>query len=188
MSGATIPFLLQPLQPTDKAFSVLTTAVIGSILQHYIPPLSEKTGHKTNKTKLKGSKLVFKPEDEFLKDLQGAFRKPEPTTANAAPEYAYEARVMRGIWAAAPYLHNGSVPTLVELLKPAAERVKEFKIGPAYDIENVGLAVQQTQFNFTLKTTDCSERNSGSSRCGHEFGTQLSADDKKALLEYLKTL
>ena len=191
MSGATIPFLLQPLQPTDKAFSVLTTAVIGSILQHYIPPLSEKTGrktNKTNKTKLKGSSLVFKPEDEFLKDLKGAFKQPEPTTANAAPEYAYEARVMRGIWAAAPYLHNGSVPTLVELLKPAAERVKEFKIGPAYDIENVGLAVQQTQFDFTLKTTDCSERNSGSSRCGHEFGTKLSADDKKALLEYLKTL
>ena len=95
---------------------------------------------------------------------------------------------MQGIWAAAPYLHNGSVPTLAELLKPAAERVKTFKVGQAYDIVNVGLAVDQPEFNFELETTDCSDRNSGDSRCGHEFGTGLSAEEKKALLEYLKTL
>jgi hypothetical protein len=84
--------------------------------------------------------------------------------------------------------HNGSVPTLAELLKPADQRVTAFKVGPAYDTVNVGLAVQQTQFNYTLTTTDCSDLNSGNSRCGHEFGTQLSPDEKKALLEYLKTL
>jgi len=96
---------------------------------------------------------------------------------------------MQGIWAAAPYLHNGSVPTLAELLKPASERVKKFKIGPAYDTTNIGLAEQQTQFNYELETTDCSDRNSGNSRCGHEFGTtQLNAAEKRALLEYLKTL
>jgi hypothetical protein len=39
-----------------------------------------------------------------------------------------------------------------------------------------------------LTTTDCSDLNSGNSRCGHEFGTQLSRDEKNALLEYLKTL
>ena len=48
--------------------------------------------------------------------------------------------------------------------------------------------VQQSKFDYTLETTDCSERNSGNSRCGHEFGTSLSAEEKKALLEYLKTL
>jgi hypothetical protein len=108
--------------------------------------------------------------------------------AKGAPSYAYEARVLEGIWAAAPYLHNGSVPTLAELLKPAAERVSSFKIGPAYDLANVGLASDQTRFGYTLQTTDCSDRNSGNSRCGHEFGTTLSQDEKKALLEYLKTL
>jgi len=41
---------------------------------------------------------------------------------------------------------------------------------------------------YTLTTTDCSNLNSGNSRCGHEFGTQLSPDEKKELLEYLKTL
>jgi len=96
--------------------------------------------------------------------------------------------VLEGVWAVAPYLHNGSVPSLAELLKPAAERVKSFKIGPDYDIENVGLAAQQTKFDYTLQTTDCSDRNSGNSRCGHEYGTKLSPEEKRALLEYLKEL
>ena len=102
--------------------------------------------------------------------------------------------MLEGVWAAAPYLHNASVPTLAELLKPAAERVKQFKVGPRYDVNNVGLAVDQTKFDFTLKTTGCDEvdaggRASGDSRCGHEFGTKtLTPDEKKALLEYLKTL
>jgi hypothetical protein len=52
----------------------------------------------------------------------------------------------------------------------------------------VGLASEQTKFDYTLNTTDCSARNSGDSRCGHEYGTQLPPDEKKALLEYLKKL
>jgi hypothetical protein len=85
-------------------------------------------------------------------------------------------------------LHNGSVSTLAELLKPASERVQRFKVGPAYDLDNIGLAVEQTQFGYELTTTPCSDLNSGNSNCGHEYGTHLTAEDKKALLEYLKKL
>ena len=101
---------------------------------------------------------------------------------------SYEARVLQGIWATAPYLHNGSVPTLAELLKPSKDRVASFKIGPNYDISNIGIAAEQTNAGSSVVTTDCSSLNSGNSRCGHEFGTELSASDKKALLEYLKIL
>ena len=111
----------------------------------------------------------------------------DPTAGASPAKGSYESRVMQGIWATAPYLHNGSVPTLAELLKPAAQRVKSFKIGSAYDTVNIGLAVEQAQFDYTLTTTDCSDRNSGNSNCGHEFGTQLTDQEKKALLEYLKT-
>ncbi|WP_197737382.1 di-heme-cytochrome C peroxidase [Methylomonas rhizoryzae] len=104
------------------------------------------------------------------------------------PKLAYESRVMQGIWAAAPYLHNGSVPTLQDLLKPVAERPAQFKVGPAYDISKVGLAAEQSQFDYTYKTTDCNDRLSGNSRCGHEFGTKLNDQEKAALLEYLKIL
>ncbi len=53
---------------------------------------------------------------------------------------SYESRVLQGVWAAAPYLHNGSVPTLAALLTPAAARPVSFQVGPVYDLVNVGLA------------------------------------------------
>ncbi len=107
-----------------------------------------------------------------------------------SPSIAYESRVLEGIWATAPYLHNGSVPTMAALLEPVENRPSEFKIGPSYDPEKIGLAVEQTKFDYVLKTTDCKGANigSGNSRCGHEFGTRLSKEDKVALLEYLKIL
>jgi cytochrome c551/c552 len=177
LEGAKIPFLTESLKPVDTAFNVLTTAVLGSILQHYVPVLMKAEGEaQVNDLK------SLPPETESLRH---AFTAP---AAPDKPSYAYESRVLEGVWAAAPYLHNGSVPTLAELLKPAAERVSSFKIGPAYDIVNIGIAAEQTKFDYTLQTTDCSERNSGNSRCGHEYGTALSAEEKKALLEYLKTL
>jgi hypothetical protein len=108
--------------------------------------------------------------------------------ATAAARGGYESRVLKGIWAAAPYLHNGSVPTLAELLKPATERVSSFRVGPNYDLDAVGLAIEQTASTQVRVTTDCSDIESGNSRCGHEFGTKLLPAQKKALLEYMKSL
>jgi hypothetical protein len=85
-------------------------------------------------------------------------------------------------------LHNGSVPTLAELLKPSAQRPTKFSLGAKYDIDKIGLAETQDASSPPRTVTDCSELNSGNSRCGHEYGTTLSETDKKALLEYLKTL
>jgi hypothetical protein len=213
LKGAFIPFITNPLEADDLAFNVLATSVIGSISEHLLSgggltaastrsAVGPVAGPQSQPTL--GPQLRLPPS---LRDLQGAFKAPPnlaevlkkegapslgiPLPGAAAappPKGSYEARVMQGIWAAAPYLHNGSVPTLAELLKPADQRVTAFKVGPAYDTVNVGLAAEQTQFNYTLTTTDCSNLNSGNSRCGHEFGTQLSPDEKKALLEYLKTL
>lgn len=201
LQGAKIPFITSALQPTDTAFNVLGTAVQGSILQHYVPlaldadMVASAEAHRLDGSPEKApSSLHPKQVEElsgtFRLKASGANKPPGAPQAGAAatPANAYEARVLQGIWAAAPYLHNGSVPSLAELLKPADQRVGEFRIGPAYDLENVGLAAEQTRFNYTLKTTDCKDRNSGSSRCGHEFGTSLPADEKRALLEYLKTL
>lgn len=190
LQGAEIPFVTSPLKETDLAINILSTSVVGSIIQNYVPLAA--TTQEAQAKQLKKFRLP-----PSLQDLKGAFRParvPAPSSREARKEakpttqYVYEARVMEGIWAAAPYLHNGSVPTLNELLKPVAERVAAFKVGPAYDTENIGLASGQTKFDYELTTTDCGDRNSGNSRCGHEFGTQLSAEEKKALLEYLKTL
>jgi hypothetical protein len=193
LEGAVIFPGKPPLKAVDSAFSVLGTVVGGSILQHYLPvelsPKEQKEQSKLDKLVSKFKTEVDKLEDlgdlGSLDDLKETFQVKEPT---ATPSYPYESRVLRGIWAAAPYLHNGSVQSLAELLTPSEKRVAEFKVGPAYDPDKVGLAVEQTKFNFTLKTTDCSDRNSGNSRCGHDYGTGFTDIEKKALLEYLKNL
>jgi len=174
LEGARIAGIVStPLKPVDSAKSVLVLSVAGSILQNYFT-LGLPAGSSGQLS-------------ETGQPNAAAAANAEPGSA-AAKKFPYESRVMQGIWAAAPYLHNGSVPTLTELLTPDSQRVSEFMVGPAYDIQNVGLAAQQTKFNYTLKTTDCTDRNSGNSRCGHNYGTSFTAEEKKALLEYLKSL
>ena len=193
LEGAVIFPTKPPLKAVDSAFSVLGTVVTGSIFQHYLPveldAKQQKELHKLDQLKAKFATEVEKLEDlgdlGSLDDLKETFEIKKPT---ATPSFPYESRVLQGIWATAPYLHNGSVSSLTELLTPSAKRASAFKVGPAYDIETVGLATEQTKFNFTLKTTDCSDRNSGNSHCGHDYGTSFTPQEKKALLEYLKQL
>ncbi len=183
LSGASIPIIFPPLKPTDTAFATLSTSVVGSILEKLLP-FTVQAPQASSLRSSQGSRLAAAAvaSTSEAQQLQGAFNTPAPGT------YKYESRVMQGIWAAAPYLHNGSVPTLTDLLNPVAERPVAFKIGPAYDPAKIGLATVQTKFEYVLTTTDCADRNSGNSRCGHEFGTTLAPADKKALLEYLKQL
>jgi len=99
------------------------------------------------------------------------------------PDY-YKARPLSGIWASAPYLHNGSVPTLAQLLKAPDQRVPKFWVGgrefdPAAVGNEYGEAPDRTLLDTTLP---------GNSNAGHAFGTTLPEDQKLDLLEYLKTL
>jgi hypothetical protein len=196
LNGAFIPgAMTAPLQPTEKVINILGASVRGLVLQEPLQIVKYLEGDPSQPLRLTpldidplalGSPLVVLNQ-KLGQEMKGAYTNAPDQRADAAP-FKYETRVLKGIWATAPYLHNGSVPTLAELLKPSAERVESFKIGPAYDLENVGLAKDQSKFNFVYRTTDCGDRSSGNSRCGHEFGTKLGADEKKALLEYLKQL
>ena len=99
----------------------------------------------------------------------------------------YIAAFLDGIWLRAPYLHNGSVPTLRDLLKPVAERPKVFYRGyDVYDPLDVGFVTQGPAAERIGTRYDVNERSSGNQ--GHEFGVQLPESDKEALIEYLKTL
>lgn len=93
-----------------------------------------------------------------------------------------------GIWLRSPYLHNGSVPTLRDLLAPANQRPKTFYRGnDVFDQNNVGfvsdVAEEQGKPFFKYETTL-----PGNSNDGHLYGTDLSAEEKDALIEYLKQL
>lgn len=108
---------------------------------------------------------------------------------------AYKARPLNGIWATAPFLHNGSVPTLWALLSPYAERPTSFQLGNRqFDPENVGYVNGGA---FTLNTALAGNRNTGhlfetpaspAQRRPGTIGRGLSPDERRALIEYLKTL
>ena len=99
----------------------------------------------------------------------------------------YQSPPLDGIWMRAPYLHNGSVPTMRALLSPVAERPKVFHRGfDVYDPVNVGFVTDGFDTQRLGWKHDVNERGNGNQ--GHVYGTTLSAPEKDALLEYLKTL
>jgi mono/diheme cytochrome c family protein len=104
------------------------------------------------------------------------------------PTDGYANHPLDGIWLRAPYLHNGSVPNLRDLLKPANQRPVTFYRGnDVYDQQNVGFVSSEAQGNGrTFYPFDTRDRGNGNQ--GHLYGVGLSAQDKNALLEYLKTL
>ena len=109
--------------------------------------------------------------------------------ARLEPFDGYIAPPLDGIWMTAPYLHNGSVPTL-EALMDSRQRpvrwVRDFghpqydyvKVGWKYSADTVGKATT-TVYNTTLP---------GYGSYGHRFGDEMSKPDRKAVIEYLKTL
>jgi cytochrome c len=100
---------------------------------------------------------------------------------------AYKARPLDGIWATAPYLHNGAVPTLYDLLLPASQRPARFAVGQLeFDPVKVG---HKSDPNDPLAPYIFDTSLAGNSNQGHEFGTNSLNDEQRwQLLEYLKTL
>jgi hypothetical protein len=109
-------------------------------------------------------------------------------------EAIYKARPLNGIWAASPYLHNGSVPNLYLLLSPQSERPATFWTGSKqFDPIKVGHDTSELKGGSLYDSSK-----PGNSNHGHEFrdgphgngvvGPALSPDDRWAIIEYLKSL
>jgi hypothetical protein len=99
----------------------------------------------------------------------------------------YMARKLHGIWATAPYLHNGSVPTLFHLLHPE-QRPARFLVGN-HEYDPVKLGYQSESANSATSYWSYDTTKPGNSNMGHSgapFGTTLPEEDKASLLEYLK--
>jgi hypothetical protein len=91
-----------------------------------------------------------------------------------------------GAWLRAPYLHNGSVPTLRALLFPEERPAQFYRAYDVFDYVNVGYVSSGAEAEKLGSKFDTAVR--GNSNKGHMYGTELSSDDKLDLLEYLKTL
>ena len=104
--------------------------------------------------------------------------------------FGYANMPLDGLWLRAPYLHNGAVPTLRDLLDAADKRPKEFYRGnDVYDSVKVGF-VSGVAEEGGRKYFHFDTRISGNGNGGHEgktYGTELNTDEKDALVEFLKT-
>lgn len=112
-----------------------------------------------------------------------------------ADPVGYLAPPLNGIWASAPYLHNGSVPTLWHVLHPDKRPVVWQRLDvDGFDQERVGLVVEELSFlpetveNPAERRTYFDTRQPGKSAAGHRFPDILSSEERAAVLEYLKML
>ncbi len=197
-----------PFGPAASAGSITFNAVVGSILSP-IPsdwfkgaPAATKTAKASTSTRTgAGSEHDLRTDlfsaahdiatkvqhdaakvaaaDPVKADLEAALK-----TLTPPPGLVYKGRPLDGIWATAPYLHNGSVPTLRDLLLPVDSRPKTFYAGSrAFDPDNVGFSTTEGPGLFLFDTSK-----PGNSNSGHVYGTTLSEEDRQALIEYLKSL
>ncbi|MFN0193460.1 MAG: hypothetical protein ACKVP5_16045 [Aestuariivirga sp.] len=155
--------------------------------------------------------------DNYTRDLlinQGALYASDSSERfqNFRKTNGYANAPLDGVWLRAPYLHNGSVPTLWDLLQPADKRPKGFYRGyDVYDPVKLGFVSAPSELSDDLKKSlFCYAVNAageaecgafkpdnrgtcdavsckGNGNAGHEYGTKLSDADKYALIEYLKT-
>ena len=129
---------------------------------------------------------AFDPNDPRADDRATCKQTPD------TPVLGYKARPLDGIWATAPYLHNGSVASLYELLLPPDKRMAAFWVGSrAFDPVKVGYATTDPGGGqgFLLNTRTADGRPlDGNSNAGHDYGAaRLTEADRMALIEYLKT-
>ena len=118
--------------------------------------------------------------NKFLADLESqGYEAPKEMGVRSTGKYW--APTLSGVWARSPYLHNGSVRTMYELLTAPAERPKAFYRGSqVFDEKEMGYTDEGV---YAFDTAG-----SGNSNSGHDYGTKLSDKEKRELIEYLKTL
>jgi hypothetical protein len=190
------------LGATAATGDILATAVVGALFGDAIPPLPRLPNPRSGVWLAVNKDLaaLFADNEKLpslISLLQPSVRDNvrshiEARIANMfkmpGEPNAYEARVLHGIWATAPYLHNGSVPNLYELLLPPGKRSPSFMVGSRkYDADNVGYVTTESPYkDGTLVVGAGAEP--GNSNAGHDYSSDLNDDQRKALLEYLKQL
>lgn len=134
------------------------------------------------------TKAGFTPEE--ILDANG-YLKIERLANEKIPFGVYKAATRDGAWAIGPFLHNGSVPNLYELLSPANERSEHFYVNGQFDPVKVGINTnQKTGFKFDTKLE-------GNSNAGHSFedskgpgviGRKFSETERYEIIEFLKSI
>src|SRR5262249_20346620 len=114
------------------------------------------------------------------------------------PSAGYQAPPLDGIWATAPYFHNGSVPTVWDVLNSKSRPniyTRSFRTDEAaYDPAKLGWKVQVLDKGADASMSEVQRRKiydttqPGRGNTGHTYGDKLTDDERRAVIEYLKTL
>lgn len=136
---------------------------------------------------------AYHDADRFIRWFKASFYGER---SRISPALGYIAPPLDGVWATAPYLHNGSVPTLAAVLETASRPTYWRFAGeePDYDRKSLGWVYNDVPYGKD-GAMGWDERNRiydttlrGYSNRGHDFGDELTQAERAALLEYLKTL
>jgi hypothetical protein len=184
MAGRKAKYFAGPeLQRTEPLATVLASMVVGVLAAEWREmadaALDVFLGVE-KPPKVVGARDVVSDDQRRAQRLDQCYK-------SNSPLFAYKARPLDGIWATPPYLHNGSVPTLYDLLLPPDQRPASFNVGTReYDPVKVGYVTTAdapgNEFPFTA-------RGHANSNEGHDYGVgALKPEERAALLEYLKTL
>ncbi len=185
-----------------------TVNMRGGAAENALVPQQVRDGPMLNYAHALGA-LVQETNDAWFnannvpQDIRTRFTGEQPNCLQAGA--GYKARPLNGVWATAPFLHNGSVPTLDDLLRPADQRPRFVRLGdPAFDAAKVGLAQPVLDGDrypayvdgyFIMDTALDGNRNTG-----HAFGEAadgdktgvigraISDEERAALIAFLKTL
>jgi hypothetical protein len=172
-----------PLTENEPVVSLLTTTVVGGLVAKAkeIAETALDIFFGVEKLpKVTGARDVVSPEEAREGRLEQCYTMKSPL-------FAYKGRPLDGIWATPPFLHNGSVPTLYDLLRAPADRPATFNVGTReYDPVKGGYVTTPNapgnSFTFTAS-------GSGNSNSGHDYGaSSLTEEERLALLEYMKSL
>ena len=178
--------------PISAAIEIPVNGSIGVILNQPIKAL--EAGLRPIRTKTTDSDTKHESLESHLEDHLAAVQKklgsaPNGTTCGDPNKVlVYKARPLNGIWATAPYLHNGSVPNLRSMLDKPEDRPTSFWVGSReFDPMSVGYLTDKGLNEFQVLDKQ-GEIQAGNSNRGHDYGTDWSDEEKWAVVEYLKTL
>jgi mono/diheme cytochrome c family protein len=188
--------IVSPSPATSLVGDIVVGELIGAkkdVFEAYVEYLVDKFFHVSIDKATTSQKVSAKGKmkADITKKVMAAYKltkRDKPTAPLTSIPFdprkaGYESRSMNGMWVTAPYLHNGSIPDLVQLLWPE-KRTATFYVGSVvYDPQKVGYVSDGTAGGTLFDTSA-----PGSSNKGHTYGAKLTNAQKYDLIAYLKTL